>query len=234
MVAAARAAETEQRRRADPRPVRRGARRGSGHRCVGARCSTRRSSTRRRPSIPRSPRSSRTCATTRPCARTSSTRTSPRRPRPVSARSSSWRPAWIRGRTASNGPRAPLVFEIDQPKVLEYKAAKLADNGVQAGGDAARGGDRSALRLAGSAARRTGSIRRQPTAWLAEGLLMYLPADAQDRLFELITELSAPGSRIAAETVGDPLRGTARGDARAVRAGRRRARHRARLDVAAS
>ena len=31
---------------------------------------------------------------------------------------------------------------------------------------------------------------------------MYLPADAQDRLFELITELSAPGSRIAAETVG--------------------------------
>jgi methyltransferase (TIGR00027 family) len=42
----------------------------------------------------------------------------------------------------------------------------------------------------------------RPTAWLAEGLLMYLPADAQDRLFELVTELSAPGSRIAAETVG--------------------------------
>ena len=31
---------------------------------------------------------------------------------------------------------------------------------------------------------------------------MYLPADAQDRLFEQITELSAAGSRIAAETVG--------------------------------
>ena len=40
----------------------------------------------------------------------------------------------------------------------------------------------------------------KPTAWLAEGLLMYLPADAQDRLFEQITALSAPGSRIAAET----------------------------------
>ena len=39
-----------------------------------------------------------------------------------------------------------------------------------------------------------------PTAWLAEGLLMYLPADAQDRLFEQITELSAAGSRIAVET----------------------------------
>ena len=49
---------------------------------------------------------------------------------------------------------------------------------------------------------RTASMPAQPTAWLAEGLLMYLPADAQDRLFELITELSAPGSRIAAETVG--------------------------------
>jgi O-methyltransferase involved in polyketide biosynthesis len=29
---------------------------------------------------------------------------------------------------------------------------------------------------------------------------MYLPAEAQDRLFELVTELSAPGSRIAVET----------------------------------
>jgi methyltransferase (TIGR00027 family) len=41
-----------------------------------------------------------------------------------------------------------------------------------------------------------------PTAWLAEGLLMYLPAEAQDRLFEQITALSAAGSRVAAETVG--------------------------------
>lgn len=31
---------------------------------------------------------------------------------------------------------------------------------------------------------------------------MYLPADAQDRLFEQITALSAPGSRVSAETVG--------------------------------
>jgi methyltransferase (TIGR00027 family) len=41
----------------------------------------------------------------------------------------------------------------------------------------------------------------RPTAWLAEGLLMYLPAEAQDRLFEQITELSAVGSRISAEAV---------------------------------
>jgi methyltransferase (TIGR00027 family) len=42
-----------------------------------------------------------------------------------------------------------------------------------------------------------------PTAWLAEGLLMYLPADAQDRLFSQVTELSAPGSRVAAESMGN-------------------------------
>ena len=40
---------------------------------------------------------------------------------------------------------------------------------------------------------------RRSTAWLAEGLLPYLPADAQDRLFEKVTALSAPGSRIAVE-----------------------------------
>lgn len=39
----------------------------------------------------------------------------------------------------------------------------------------------------------------QPTAWSAEGLLVYLPPDAQDRLLDNITALSAPGSRIATE-----------------------------------
>ncbi len=40
-----------------------------------------------------------------------------------------------------------------------------------------------------------------PTAWLAEGLLIYLPPDAQDRLFDNITALSVPGSTIATEFV---------------------------------
>ena len=39
----------------------------------------------------------------------------------------------------------------------------------------------------------------QPTAWIAEGLLIYLPPDAQDRLLDDITALSAPGSRLATE-----------------------------------
>jgi len=48
----------------------------------------------------------------------------------------------------------------------------------------------------------TGFDRTQPTAWLAEGLLPYLPSEAQDRLFEIFTALSAPGSQVAIEAFG--------------------------------
>ncbi|WP_245845279.1 SAM-dependent methyltransferase [Mycobacterium arosiense] len=41
----------------------------------------------------------------------------------------------------------------------------------------------------------------QPTAWSAEGLLVYLPPDAQDRLFDNIAAASASGSRIATENL---------------------------------
>ena len=40
----------------------------------------------------------------------------------------------------------------------------------------------------------------QPTAWSAEGLLGYLPPEAQDKLLDTITELSAIGSRVAVES----------------------------------
>ena len=43
----------------------------------------------------------------------------------------------------------------------------------------------------------------QPTAWTAEGLLIYLPPEAQDLLFDRIDELSAPGSRVATEHIPD-------------------------------
>ena len=43
-----------------------------------------------------------------------------------------------------------------------------------------------------------------PTAWSAEGLLGYLPPEAQDRLLDTITELSAPGSRFATESAPNP------------------------------
>lgn len=98
-------------------------------------------------------------------------------------------------------PAGTRVYEIDQPKVLEYKAQRLAAYGAQPCAD--RLEVPIDLRQDWPAALKAqGFDPSQPTAWLAEGLLMYLPAEAQDRLFELITELSAPGSRVSAEAVG--------------------------------
>jgi methyltransferase (TIGR00027 family) len=98
-------------------------------------------------------------------------------------------------------PARTTVYEIDQPKVLEYKAATLRQQGATP--TAVRREVPIDLRLDWpKALRDAGFDPSVPTAWLAEGLLMYLPAEAQDRLFEHITELSAAGSRVSAETVG--------------------------------
>ena len=98
-------------------------------------------------------------------------------------------------------PADTVVYEIDQPKVLDYKAARMAENGTLP--SAKRHAVAIDLRQDWpNALREAGFDAGAPTAWLAEGLLMYLPADAQDRLFEAISALSAPGSRVAAETVG--------------------------------
>jgi len=98
-------------------------------------------------------------------------------------------------------PAGTVVFEIDQPKVLEYKSQTLAAHGATA---------TATLREVAidlrqdwpTALRAAGFDPTAPTAWLAEGLLMYLPAEAQDKLFTEITELSAPGSRVSAEAIG--------------------------------
>ncbi|OBK14164.1 class I SAM-dependent methyltransferase [Mycobacterium asiaticum] len=90
------------------------------------------------------------------------------------------------------------VYEIDQPKVLEYKAEILGGCGAlpSASRHAVAVDLRDDWPTALIAA---GFEPSRPTAWLAEGLLAYLPSDAQDRLFQMCTALSAPGSRIAVE-----------------------------------
>jgi methyltransferase (TIGR00027 family) len=95
-------------------------------------------------------------------------------------------------------PAGTTVFEIDQPKVLDYKTATLDAHGAEPRARRAPVG--VDLRDDWPAALITaGFDATAPTAWLAEGLLPYLPADAQDRLFELVTAHSAAGSRIAVE-----------------------------------
>jgi methyltransferase (TIGR00027 family) len=95
-------------------------------------------------------------------------------------------------------PAGTVVYEIDQPDVIEFKTRTLADLGAQP--TAQRRPIAIDLRDDWPAALlRAGFITSLPTAWSAEGLLAYLPPEAQDRLFDNITDLSAPGSRVASE-----------------------------------
>lgn len=91
-----------------------------------------------------------------------------------------------------------VVYEIDQPQVIEFKCATMESIGATPAAE---------QRTVGidlredwpKALRGSGFDPHQPTAWSAEGLLVYLPPDAQDRLFDDITALSARGSRLATE-----------------------------------
>jgi methyltransferase (TIGR00027 family) len=90
------------------------------------------------------------------------------------------------------------VYEVDQPAVIEFKSRTLADLGAEP--TAARRTVSIDLRDDWPAALRdAGFDTGAPTAWSAEGLLIYLPPEAQDRLFDEITALSAPGSTLATE-----------------------------------
>ncbi|SPM32829.1 O-Methyltransferase involved in polyketide biosynthesis, partial [Mycobacterium rhizamassiliense] len=97
-------------------------------------------------------------------------------------------------------PADTVVYEIDQPQVIEFKTTTLA--GIGAEPTATRRTIPIDLRADWpTALRGAGLDTTAPTAWLAEGLLIYLPPEAQDRLFDSITALSAPGSTIATEFV---------------------------------
>jgi methyltransferase (TIGR00027 family) len=100
-------------------------------------------------------------------------------------------------------PAGTVVYEVDQPQVIEFKTRTLADLG------AAPTADRRVVAVDlrddwPTALRSAGFDPASPTAWSAEGLLGYLPPDAQDRLLDTITELSAPGSRLATESAPNP------------------------------
>jgi methyltransferase (TIGR00027 family) len=95
-------------------------------------------------------------------------------------------------------PAGSVVYELDQPAVVDFKSATLSRLGAQP--VAERRTVSVDLREDWPAALRgNGFDDSEPTAWIAEGLLLYLPPDAQDRLFDTITALSAPGSRLATE-----------------------------------
>ncbi|MDT5349140.1 MAG: hypothetical protein QOH91_2427 [Mycobacterium sp.] len=97
-------------------------------------------------------------------------------------------------------PTGTVVYEVDQPQVIEFKTRTLADIGAEP--TTTRRTIPIDLRADWPAALKAAGLDTSaPTAWLAEGLLIYLPPDAQDRLFDNITALSVSGSTIATEFV---------------------------------
>jgi methyltransferase (TIGR00027 family) len=106
-------------------------------------------------------------------------------------------------------PQGTVLYEVDLPSVLYFKTHVFCQLGV--GPLASYQPVVCDLRDDwAKALRGTGFDASQPTAWSAEGLLMYLPPDAQDQLFDTITALSAPRSQLATEYHPDALAETIR------------------------
>jgi methyltransferase (TIGR00027 family) len=104
----------------------------------------------------------------------------------------SWRLDWPDGTT---------VYELDQPRVLEFKSSTLAAHGAQPA--CHRVAVPVDLRHDWPAAlQQAGFDPCAPSVWSAEGLMPYLPAAAQELLFDRIQGLAAAGSRVAVEALG--------------------------------
>jgi methyltransferase (TIGR00027 family) len=95
-------------------------------------------------------------------------------------------------------PDGTVVFELDQPQVLQFKREALAARGIEPAAERRE----VAVDLRNDwpqALRDSGFDPSKPSAWIAEGLLIYLPATAQHQLFSGVDSLAAPGSHLALE-----------------------------------
>lgn len=100
-------------------------------------------------------------------------------------------------------PADCAVYELDRPEVLDFKRETMAVAGHSP--RAVRREVAVDLREDWTTALQDhGFDPVRPTAWLVEGLVVYLTPAALDRLFATIHALSAAGSRAAVEQM-DPL-----------------------------
>ncbi|OBH00605.1 class I SAM-dependent methyltransferase [Mycobacterium sp. E3247] len=100
-------------------------------------------------------------------------------------------------------PAGTTIFELDQPQVLDFKREVLSGHGAQPKAERRE----IAVDLRDDwpqSLRDSGFDPTKPSAWIAEGLLIYLPATAQEQLFTGIDNLAAAGSHVAVED-GAPL-----------------------------
>ncbi len=101
-------------------------------------------------------------------------------------------------------PYGTTVFEVDLPKVLEFKARVLSEQGAVP--KASRSEVAADLRTDWpTPLKAAGFDPHKPSAWSVEGVLPYLTDDAQNALFTRISELCAPGSRVAVGALGSRL-----------------------------
>ena len=95
-------------------------------------------------------------------------------------------------------PAGTTIFELDRPQVLDFKREVLTDHGAQPRAERRE----IAVDLREDwpqALRDNGFDEAKPSAWIAEGLLIYLPASAQEQLFAGVDSLAGPGSHVAVE-----------------------------------
>ncbi len=95
-------------------------------------------------------------------------------------------------------PDGTTIFELDRPQVLDFKREVLVGQGAQPNAERRE----AAIDLREDwpqALRENGFDVALPSAWIAEGLLLYLPGDAQKQLFTGIDALASPGSHAAVE-----------------------------------
>jgi methyltransferase (TIGR00027 family) len=101
-------------------------------------------------------------------------------------------------------PDGTTVFEVDLPKVLEFKARVLGEHGATP--KARRSEVAADLRTDWPTPLKAAGFDPQiPSGWSVEGVLPYLTDDAQDALFTRISELCSPGSRVAVGALGSRL-----------------------------
>jgi methyltransferase (TIGR00027 family) len=95
-----------------------------------------------------------------------------------------------------------VLYEVDLPDVIEFKTSTLSKLGAEP--TVERRTVAVDLRDDWPAALQAAGFDPQArAAWSAEGLVVYLPPEAQDALFGNITALSAAGSQVASEFVPD-------------------------------
>ena len=100
-------------------------------------------------------------------------------------------------------PSGTTVFELDQPRVLEFKRQTMQQHAVAP--KAQRREVAVDLREDWPTALRAAGFRSdEPSAWIAEGLLIYLPGAAQEKLFSGIDSMACSGSHLAVEE-GRPM-----------------------------